>query len=36
MCIFRGLQVYVLSTSKRLPEGSPNADLYPMSQPLAP
>lgn len=34
--IFRGLQVYVLSTSKRLPEGSPNADLYPMSQPLAP
>jgi hypothetical protein len=34
--IFRGLQVYVLSTSKRLPIGSPNADIYPMSQPLAP
>lgn len=34
--IFRGLQVYVLSTSKRLPTGSPNADIYPMSQPLDP
>lgn len=36
MCIFRGLQVYVLSNSKRLPTSSPNADLHPMSQPLAP
>ena len=34
--IFRGLQVYVLSTSKPLPKGSHTVSIATVSSPLAP